>query len=173
MYSENLEQDSVFMQEALKEAAISLQDKLLPVGAVLVIDGQIVARAHKDNAHSYHLDHAEIMVFRDYFKGKKFDRGDFMITLYTTLEPCIMCIGTLLHLPIQKIVYAASDPYGGGIEILKHSDILPLRHRDKIPQVVGGILEQDAKKQLRRFTEITEMPFYKDSENPLVRYILE
>lgn len=161
-----IEQDVAFMQEALKESEKALQQQLLPVGAVLVINNEIVGRSHKDSAHSYHLDHAEIMLVRDYFKGKKIDRNQYQIALYTTLEPCIMCLGTILHLPVGKIVYAAKDPYGGGCGLLHHKELFPIRHHDKMPEVVEGVLEAEAKDQLKRYLEITDMPFYKDQENP-------
>ena len=161
----------VFMQKALNEAQQSLDQKLLPVGAVLVIDNEVVAKAHKDETTSYHLDHAETLLVREYFKGKKVYRGDIDITLYTTLEPCMMCLGVILHLPINRLVYAAKDPYGGGCCIMDHRENLPIRHQNNI-EIIGGICEDEAKEQLREFLKITEQSFYKDTENPLVHYIL-
>lgn len=103
------------MKLAIKQAHKSFEKDLFPVGAILVVDDQAVLEASKDNSHSYHTDHAEIMLLRDFFKGKKIKRGQHNIELFTTLEPCLMCIGTILHLPINRLVYSATDPYGGGV----------------------------------------------------------
>lgn len=160
-----------YMKIALKEAEKSLAIKVLPVGAVLVVDGEVVAKSHKDEKNSYHLDHAEISLVRDYFKGKNLKRDDHDISLYTTLEPCMMCLGTIMHLPIKNIIYAAHDPYGGGCCVLRSSD-LPFRHKKNPIEVRSEICEKESKELFKKFLEINESLFYKDETNPLVWYLL-
>ena len=164
--------DEHFIKAALEEAEKSLNLTLLPVGAVLVLENKIVAKAHKQDVHSYHTDHAEIMLLREYFQGKNLRRKNQHIALYTTLEPCMMCLGTILHLPISRLVYAAKDPYGGACCILNHPQLLPYRHQKNQIELVSCVCEDLAKMQLKKFLAITEEPFYQDRENLLVQYIL-
>lgn len=164
--------DKKFMRLALEEAETCLEDKILTVGAVLVVNGDVVGKSRKTMNHSYHTDHAETVLLRNYFKGKNVRRSDQHIALYTTLEPCIMCLGLILHLPINRLVYAASDPYGGACCIVCNKEHLPYRHQKESLEVVEGICELEAKEQLRRFLAVNEHKFYKDESNLLVRYIL-
>lgn len=159
-----------YMQIALQEAEKSLAEKILPVGAVLVVDGEIVAQTHKGEMNSYHLDHAEILLVREYFKDKHLARGDHDIVLYTTLEPCMMCLGTIFHLPIRAVVYAAQDPYGGGCSIVSAVE-LPFRHKKNMLEVIPGICEFESKKIFKEFLKTTDIPFYQDTTNPLVKYL--
>lgn len=84
----------------------------------------------------------------------------------------MMCLGVILHLPVNRIVYAAKDPYGGGIPILTSRE-LPLRHKKYDMPTVGGVRESEAKELFRKYVEISDVSFYKDTTNPLVAYFLE
>ena len=157
---------------ALEEAEKCLEQKILTVGAVLVVNGLVVGKCHKDNFHSYHTDHAETLLLRQYFKDRVVRRGNQTISIYTTMEPCMMCLGLMMHLPVDKLFYAAKDPYGGGCCILSHPHILPFRHQEKPMQVTSCLCENEAKNQLKRFLDVNEHDFYKDKNNLLVHYIL-
>lgn len=161
------------MELAIDEARKSLEKKLLPVGAVLVVDNEVVGRAHKQQAYSYHLDHAEMLLLRNYFQNKNLKRNKHHVSLYTTLEPCMMCIGTILHCPIDTIVYSTSDPYGGGCSIV-HAQQLPVRHKDHPLEAIGGILEKKTRKLFKEFIEMNTGEFYsrENIENPFIRHIL-
>src|SRR6266481_1093569 len=100
--------DEYYMRIALEEAKKSFDANLLPVGAVLVEDGKVVGKAQKSESHSYYLDHAEILALRDALKTKQY-KPEKDLTLYTTLEPCIMCWGTILQSPVKRVVYAMED----------------------------------------------------------------
>ena len=163
--------DYEIMRIALQEAEKCLVDNLLPVGSVLVVDGEIVAKAHKSQEHSYHLDHAEIMLVKDFFRGKTIHRKDHSISLYTTLEPCIMCLGTIMHLPISRIIYAARDPYGGGTSVLVENN-LPVRHQKNKLEITPCICEKESKELIAKYIETTDSQFYRDQDNPFVSYIL-
>jgi tRNA(adenine34) deaminase len=162
----------LYMREALKEAQISLDNKQLPVGAVVVMKGEIIGRGHRDYLKNFHLDHAETVALRNALEGQTYKRKETDITIYTTLEPCIMCIGTILGSPITRLVYAARDPYGGGLSILQN-ELMPVRHKGKIPEVIGGILEKDSKILLKKFLEVKEEDHWANEENPLIKYIRE
>jgi tRNA(adenine34) deaminase len=111
-------QDEGFMREALEEARRGLEAGEVPVGAVVVIDGAIVSRAH--NAPVTLTDpsaHAEVLAIRE--AARKI--GNYRLTgatLYATLEPCAMCCGAALHARIARLVYGACDPRAGAVESL-------------------------------------------------------
>src|SRR5262245_17596108 len=110
--------DEALMAEALAEARRGLEAGEVPVGALVVIDGEIVARAH--NAPIALADptaHAEILALRE--AARK--RGNYRLagaTLYATVEPCPMCCGAILHARIARVVYGTPDPKAGAVESL-------------------------------------------------------
>lgn len=163
--------DEQFMQIALQEAEKSLEEGLLPVGAAVVQNGKVIAVGRKLNAHSYHLDHAEIIALREALKGIKYKRSD-NLTLFTTLEPCVMCFGAILHCPINRVVYGASDVWGGGTSLVKSSSV-PIRHNGKIPEIVGGVLNEESRELIKNFLlTITNDNFY-NQDNLFVKSFLE
>jgi tRNA(adenine34) deaminase len=153
-----------FMRIALQQAALALPDKLLPVGAVAVLDGEIIAKSRKQDG-DYQLDHAEQLLIRGV-------PGDLRreITIYTTLEPCIMCLGTILHCGVKHIVFALEDPYGGATNT--DPEFFPMRHRARFPEIVGGILREPARELFRQFCQKTDSSFWKNPENPFVKMCL-
>lgn len=107
-------EDEKFMQAAIREARRAAQEGEVPVGAVIVHEGQIMARGH-NRSISLHdpTAHAEIMALRR--AGKHM--GNYRLlgtTMYVTLEPCIMCAGALILARISRLVYGATDPKTGG-----------------------------------------------------------
>ena len=101
--------DNYFMKEALKEAEKALGKNEVPVGAVVVCENQIIARAHNYTENLNDVTaHAEMQAFTaaaDYLGGKYLNE----CTLYVTLEPCLMCAGAAYWSQIKKIVYGAKD----------------------------------------------------------------
>lgn len=137
------------MQRALELAELSVASGEVPVGAVVVCDGEIVAEAH--NAPREGCDptaHAEILAIRRAAKALGQERLT-ACELWVTLEPCAMCAGAIVHARIGRLYYGASDPKGGAVEhgarVFEHPQCL---HR---PEVYPGIGESEAAQMLRRF----------------------
>jgi len=132
-----------FMQKALQEAEEALKKGEIPVGAVIVIENKIIARAHNLTELLNDVTaHAEMQAITSAanFLGGKYLRN---CTLYVTLEPCQMCAGALYWSQISKIVYAARDEERGCINLKTK-----LHPKTKIE---GGVLKEDASKLLKRF----------------------
>ena len=149
--------DRMMMGHALEEARQALIKSHFPVGAVLTAGERVVGTAHKTMGSS-HLDHAEMIVFRAVFQGEyDFSRQDGLC-LYTTLEPCIMCWGTLRHLPITRLVYAMEDAYGGCANVSDAA--LPPRHQGRSLSICRGVRREEARVLFRRFLDVTHEPFW-------------
>lgn len=141
---ENLFDDKYFMREALKEAAKAYEFDEVPIGAVIVCNNKIIARAYNYTEHLNDVTaHAEMQAFTSAANhlGSK-----YLIdcTLYVTLEPCPMCAGAAYWTQISRIVYGASDSKRGFTTI---SDKL-LHPKTK---VTTGIMEEEAKVLLQSF----------------------
>ena len=108
-----------YMKEALKEAEVALADGEFPAGCVMVADGQIVSRGHRKNSGAgrcNEIDHAEIITLRRLLT----ERPDFdcsTITVYSTMEPCLMCYPTMLLSGIRTFVWSYEDVMGGGTNL--------------------------------------------------------
>ena len=136
--------DEYFMTEALKEANKAMKKDEVPVGAIVVCDNQIIARAHNYTERLNDVTaHAEMQAFTsasDYLGGKYLNE----CTLYVTLEPCIMCGGASFWTQIKRIVYGASDEKRGFSNI-EESILHPKT------EVTKGIQEEKCSKILQEF----------------------
>jgi tRNA(adenine34) deaminase len=146
-----LQDDERFMREALEEARRGAARGEVPVGAVVVMDGAIVSRAH--NAPIGLADptaHAEVLALRA--AGEK--RGNYRLTgatLYATVEPCPMCCGAALHARVARVVYGARDPKAGAVQSLyRLLDDGRLNHR---ATATGGVMAAEAAALLGAFFE--------------------
>lgn len=140
--------ENYFMEEALKEAFKAYKKKEVPVGAVIVRNGKIIARAHnlrekKQNS----LYHAEVLCINKACKKLHSWRLDDC-DIYVTLEPCAMCSGAIIQAKIQNIYYGTKDPKGGFCG--SKFNVFELKF-NYIPNVVGGILEDDCSNILKDF----------------------
>jgi tRNA(adenine34) deaminase len=164
-------EDEKFMRFALQQARCALGEDELPVGAVLVADGQVLAGAYKSKDGNHRLDHAETQVLRKVFQG--YSANAKGMCLYTTLEPCVMCFGTMLNVRLDRIVYAMEDPYGGAVSVA-NTDFLPPRHRPpRYPEVVAQVLRHDARMLFKSYLQTTDNEFWRDAtDNPLARACL-
>lgn len=138
--------DVFFMKEALKEAQKAFDKGEVPVGAVIVNNNTIIARA--GNATEGLLDvtaHAEVLAYTSAasYLGAKYLTE---CTLYVTLEPCVMCAGALNWAQLKRLVYGACDPKRGFTLVSK-----PLLHPTS--EVVQGIMKEECEDVLRRFFE--------------------
>jgi tRNA(adenine34) deaminase len=143
--------DEACMQEALVEARRALASGEVPIGAVVVVEGAVVARAHNAPvALNDPTAHAEILALRE--AGRK--AGNYRLpgaTLYVTLEPCPMCCGAMLQARIARLVYGARDPKAGAVESLfRLLDDARLNHR---VTARGGVLADASAALLNEFFE--------------------
>lgn len=141
--------DLYFMAKALQKAREAFLRDEIPVGAVLVLDGKIIARAHNQNEALHDpTAHAEILAIRKASRrlgNQRLSRA----TLYVTLEPCSMCAGASIWARIGTVVYGAKEPKGGAIESSMHLfEEKGINHR---PSVRGGILEKECAELLKSF----------------------
>jgi tRNA(adenine34) deaminase len=143
------EQDVAFMREALDEARRGLQAGEVPVGAVVVIDGAVVARAcNAPIALADPTAHAEILALRA--AGATISNYRLTgATLYATVEPCVMCAGAALHARLARLVYAAPDPKAGAVESLYR--MLEDERWNHRVRTHGGVLAEDSRALLREF----------------------
>ena len=145
------EMDLGNMRAALAEAEAAAESGEVPVGAVVVAGGQIIARGHnrseRDNDPSAH---AEIVSLREAARRT----GNFRLTdatLYVTLEPCAMCMGALVQARIERLVFGAYDPKAGAAgSAIDLSDSPSFNHRFEIN---GGVLAEECGLVLKAFFE--------------------
>ena len=140
---EALFDDTYFMKKALTEAEMAFEKGEVPVGAVVVVDNQIIARAHNLtellNDVTAHAEMQAITAASNYLGGKFLNN----CTLYVTLEPCQMCAGALYWSQISRVVYGAKDQERGFTTMGTS-----LHPKTKI---VGGLLAEEASELLKRF----------------------
>jgi len=114
--TEQEQNDKHFMSQALEQGQLAYDAGEVPVGAVVVLEGEVIGRGYNQPITS--LDpsaHAEIVALRDAAKNI----GNYRLsgaTLYVTVEPCAMCSGCLVHSRVQRLVYAATEPKAGVVE---------------------------------------------------------
>ena len=158
--------DNKFMLWALEQAQLALREDELPVGAIVVLGGEVGGVGRRTAAGNTRLDHAEIGALRQAL-DRNYTLGRSM-TIYTTLEPCVMCFGALLNSRIGRIVYALEDPYGGATHF-KSTD-MPLRNQSEFPLVVGGVLRSEVCDVFREYFRTTKSEYWSSHpENPLVK----
>ncbi len=142
--------DSEFMAEALVRAAEAAGAGEVPVGAVVIDpDGRIVATAaNRVEADSDPTAHAEILALRE-AAAKLGSPRLIDCDLFVTLEPCAMCAQAISLARIRRLVFAAYDPKGGGVEhgarVFSHATC------HHVPEVIGGLMESDASEMLKAF----------------------
>ncbi|MAT90113.1 MAG: tRNA-specific adenosine deaminase [Flavobacteriaceae bacterium] len=135
--------DTYFMKRALQEAATAYDQGEIPIGAVIAIDNQIIARAHNLtetlNDVTAHAEMQAITAAANYLGGK-YLQG---CTLYVTIEPCQMCAGALFWSQISRIVYGARDEQRGCIAM--NTNLHPKTTLE------GGVMEEEASRLLTQF----------------------
>jgi tRNA(adenine34) deaminase len=150
MASDTQQDDDLrFMEAAIEVALEAERSGDLPIGAVVVREGEIIAQA--GNARSLDADptaHAEVLALRAASQVV----GGWRLhgcTLYVTLEPCTMCAGALVLARVDRVVYAATDPKAGAVESLY--EVLSDKRLNHQPEVLGGVCGPEAGAMLTRF----------------------
>ena len=160
------EDDIYFMKFALEEANLAFNEGEVPVGAVLVIGGNVIAKRHNlREASKDPIGHAEILVLSSGTNNpplppfSKGGRGGLSgensswrltdATLYVTKEPCIMCAGAMINARLGRLVYGCKDEKGGAVDSLYN--LLSDKRLNHQVEVVSGVLEDECARILQRF----------------------
>ncbi len=137
-----------YMQAALEEAKKAAALGEVPIGAVMVHEGKIIARAHnRRETEKNALLHAEVMVIDQACRML----GGWRLPncqLYVTLEPCCMCAGAIVNSRVEKVVYGAKDHRAGALGSVLNLNAYPLNHK---PEVICGVLESECLAVLKDF----------------------
>jgi len=138
-----------FMRAALNEARLASDAGEVPVGAVIVLDGEIVGRGfNQPISASDPTAHAEIVALREAARAL----GNYRLvgaTMYVTIEPCLMCVGAMVHARVGTLVFGAPEPKAGAVVSSCRAHEMPsLNHRI---DVVGGVLEEDCRAVIQEF----------------------
>ena len=141
--------DEDYMRLALEEARLAAEEGEVPIGAVVVCGGEVIARAHNrretDRDPSAHAEFSAMCT-----AARALDRWRLTgCTVYVTLEPCLMCAGLMVNARIDRCVYGASDPKGGALGTL-----FDVSHDERLNHefvVASGVLEQECANELRSF----------------------
>ncbi|MHB1947083.1 MAG: tRNA adenosine(34) deaminase TadA [Gammaproteobacteria bacterium] len=143
------DRDTHWMQHAIQLAQMAAQNQEVPVGAVLVVDDKIVGEgSNRPISQCDPSAHAEMIALRD---GAKNINNYRLVnsTLYVTLEPCLMCIGALVHARVKRVVFGAYDPKGGAVEsVFQIGGTDKLNHR---VECQGGLLAEQCGMLLSEF----------------------
>jgi tRNA(adenine34) deaminase len=144
-----VELDRQFMQQALEQAGLAALAGEVPVGAVIVRNGEVIARAFNQPITNHDPSaHAEMLALRQAALSEQNYRLPGT-TLYVTLEPCTMCAGAMLHARVDRIVYGAADPKTGAAgSVLDVFSSKQLNHQTIIE---GGVMGQECGQLLREF----------------------
>ncbi len=137
------------MQAALDQARRGLESGEVPIGAVIVVNGEIVARAYNRPITSVDpTAHAEVIALRAAAKAT----GNYRLTdasVYVTLEPCLMCVGALVHARVREVIYGAVEPKTGAlVSSMRALETPGLNHRFAY---VGGVLEEECRGLVQQF----------------------
>lgn len=141
--------DEHWMQLALEQAQLAERANEVPVGAVLVKDNQLITSGHNQPIGTHDPSaHAEMVVLRK--AGQLLENYRLLdTTLYVTLEPCVMCIGAIIHARVKRVVYGAKDPKAGAVEsVFQVADEKSLNHR---LDYTAGVLADACGDLLRSF----------------------
>ena len=137
------------MELALEQARRGQAAGEVPIGAVIVLDGRVVARAYNQPiSTSDPTAHAEMLVLRDAGKAA----ANYRLTdatVYVTLEPCLMCVGALVHARVREVVYGAPEPRTGAlVSAVRGLDLAGLNHRFA---VTAGVMEEECRQIIQAF----------------------
>ena len=137
------------MRDALSQAGLAGSRGEVPIGAIVVADGKVIGTGFNQpiSAHDP-TAHAEVIALRAAAQAT----GNYRLTdatLYVTVEPCLMCVGAMVHARIGLVVYGALEPKAGALQSMTKAHDLPgLNHRST---AIGGVLESESRELLQSF----------------------
>jgi tRNA(adenine34) deaminase len=152
------EDDAAWMELALEQARLAAEAGEVPVGALVIRDGEIVGQGHNRNLLDHDpTAHAEIVAMRQAAERL----GNHRLggcTIYATIEPCSMCAGALIHARVSRLVYGASDPKAGAagsvLQVLNHPD---LNHKIEVtPDILADRCSEILQEFFRRKRLVSE-----------------
>ena len=155
--------DEKFMTLALEQASLAFQKGEVPVGALIMLGGEILAMSHNSSISMNDPSaHAEILAIRE--AARILDNYRLInATLYVTLEPCVMCAGAIIQARIQRVVFGAGDPKGGAVVSLYR-----LLHDERLNhtvEVTGGVMRDSCAEILSRFFHEKRISLKADSKS--------
>ena len=138
-----------FMRAALEQARLALAAGEVPIGAVVVLDGVVIASGYNQPISAVDpTAHAEVVAIRAAARAV----ANYRLTdavLYVTVEPCLMCVGALVHARVREVVYGATEPKSGALLSATRAHEAPgLNHRFA---VTGGVLEDECRDAIQAF----------------------
>jgi tRNA(adenine34) deaminase len=137
------------MGEALAEARRAAEAEEVPIGAVVWLDNRIVGRGYNQPITACDpTAHAEVVALRDAARGL----GNYRLSgavLYVTIEPCLMCVGAIMHARIATVVYGATEPRTGALVSTVRGGELPGHHHGF--DIVGGVREDECRELMQAF----------------------
>ncbi|MBU3607482.1 tRNA adenosine(34) deaminase TadA [Polynucleobacter nymphae] len=143
------ELDREFMEQALEQAGLAALAGEVPVGAVIVRNGEVISKAFNQPISNHDPSaHAEMLALRHAALSAENYRLPGA-TLYVTLEPCIMCAGAMLHARVDRIVYGAADPKTGAAGSVL--DVFSSKQINHQTVIEGGMMAQECGQLLRDF----------------------
>lgn len=140
-----------WMQEALEEARRAETEGEVPIGAIVLINEKVVGRGHNHSIRSHDpTAHAEILALRHAAHSMRNYRLPGSI-LVVTIEPCLMCVGAMIHARVDEVVFGAADPKAGAVQsVFQMASVPALNHR---MAVTPGVLADECGELLRAFFE--------------------
>jgi tRNA(adenine34) deaminase len=149
MAEHSMDPHDTFMRVALDEARRGFSAGEVPVGAVVVVDGQILGRGFNQPIGTHDpTAHAEIVAIRAAARAI----GNYRLvgsTMYVTIEPCLMCVGAMVHARVGSLVFGAPEPKAGAVvSSCRAHELASLNHRI---EVVGGVLEEECRAIIQEF----------------------
>ena len=137
------------MRAALEQARLALAAGEVPIGALVAVNGEIVARAFNQPIAAVDpTAHAEVLALR----AAAAHVGNYRLTgasLYVTVEPCLMCVGALVHARVREVIFGAVEPRSGALVSTVRGHEMPgLNHRF---EVTGGVLEAECRDMIQQF----------------------
>ena len=149
MSSHFFPRDEYFMRLAIREAERALEHDDVPIGAVIVRDGEVIGAGHNEREERADpTAHAEMIALREAARSLQSWRV-LDAVMYVTVEPCAMCAGAIVLARLPRVIYGTTDPKAGAAGSV--FDILREPRLNHNPQVAGGLLAEDCADLLRAF----------------------